>query len=88
MTFQDGFVAKLAAAYRHLCAGRPEPRGRSHAALLGGAEGVPADRGPRRGLHAVQDGGKPKRVDPLLLCCEVGKPNSYLLLNRYIKPNL
>ena len=77
MTFQDGFVAKLAAAYRHLCAGRPEPRGRSHAALLGGAEGVPADRGPRRGLHAVQDGGKPQRVDSFLLRCEVGKPQCF-----------
>ena len=41
--------------------------GWSDAAVQRGAEGVSADRGPRGGLHPVQDGGQPAGVHPLLL---------------------
>ena len=44
-----------------------KPRGGRHAAVLSGAEGEPADRGPRRRLRPVQDGGQPGAFHPVLL---------------------
>lgn len=46
-----------------------KPRRRSHAALLGGQEGVSAHRGTCCRVRTVQDGGKHGRVDPVLLRC-------------------
>lgn len=45
-----------------------KPRCRSHAALLSGQEGVSTHWGTRRRVRTVQDGGKHRRVDSVLLC--------------------
>lgn len=47
-----------------------KPRCGSHAAVLGGQEGVSAHRGARRWLCTVQDGGQHRGVDFVLLCRE------------------